>query len=257
MLGPQAEEMRIRLGADEDLVDRWLERCFELSVAEDLDWPLFPRMGRIGPRMIEVIGREHLDESLARGHGVVIYSGHFFGHFTAPVALAHLGYRMNVAGLFRNLQNPDDDQWYPSRRQAFVESLGCRLIRMHEQGIGATRGATVALRANEVVMTLIDHTPIGQMVTTPFLGAPGFFPSGPAWLARMSGAPLVFFDVRRPLEQLPQRMEFGPPYWVDDDIDAAVAHMASRLEAAIRADPPSWGPWLYPRKFVWSPVGSR
>jgi KDO2-lipid IV(A) lauroyltransferase len=258
-LAAQAAEMQARLGASPKQVDKWLERCFELAVCEDLDWPLFARMGedRLGSRVMEVVGREHLDESLALGRGVVIYSGHFFGHFTAPVALAQLGYRMNVAGLFRNLQDPDEDQWYPRRRQALVESLGCRLIRMHEQGIGATRGAIVALRANEVVMTLIDHTPMGQMVETSFLGVPGFFPSGPAWLARMTGAPLVFFDVRRPEGQLPQRMELGAPYWVEDDVEAAVAHMAANLEAAVRADPPSWGPWLYPRKYVWSPLGSR
>jgi KDO2-lipid IV(A) lauroyltransferase len=246
--------MRARLGVSTEQVERWLERCFELSVSEDLDWPLFRRMKKkgVGP-VIEVVGREHLEEALGYGRGAVLCSGHFFGHFTAAVALSLLGYPVNVAGLFRDTLRDDADQWYPERRQAFVESLGCRLLRMQARGIGATQGAISALSANEVVLTLIDHTPVKQTIEVPFLGCPGFFPSGPAWLARSAGAPLVFFRVGRTERWLPEVMSVGPPFWVDDDVEAAVRRLAASLEAAILADPPSWGPWLYPRKFVWSP----
>lgn len=257
-LRTQAADLQARLGASSQQADSWLERCYELAVSEDLDWPLFERMAKNGPdSLIEVVGREHLDAALDHGRGAIICSGHFFGHFTAAIALAQIGYPMNVAGLFRDLLKPDADQWYPKRRHALVERLGCRLLKMHEQGIGATRDAITALNSNEVVMTLIDHTPTRQTVAVPFLGASGYFPTGPAWLARTSHAPLVFFHIRRPERWLPQILELEPPFWVEDDVDAGVRHMASRLDAAVRADPPSWGPWLYRRKFIWSPPNAE
>ena len=203
--------------------------------------------------MIEVVGREHLDEALARGRGVVLCSGHFFGHFTAPVALSLLGYPMSIVGVFRDTLKEGGDQWYPERRQAVMESLGCRLLRIQAPGGGAGERAISALRANEVVLTFVDHTPVTRTAEVPFLGAPGFFPSGPAWLAQEVGAPLVFSHVRRTERWLPAVVEVGSPFWVTDYVEAAVRRLVASLEAAILADPPSWGPWLYPRKFVWSP----
>jgi len=253
LLRPHAAEMRARLGASPEQVERWLERCCELAVSEDLDWPLFRRMQKKGPdSVIEVVGREHLDEALARGHGAMLCSGHFFGHFTAAVALSLLGYPMSIVGYFRDTLREAGDLWYPERRQAVLESLGCRLLRIQAPG-GAADPAISALSANEVVLTFVDHTPVTRTVEVPFLGAPGFFPSGPAWLAQEVGAPLVFFQVRRPERWLPEVVEIGPPFWVADDVEAAVRRLAASLETAILADPPSWGPWLYPRKFVWSP----
>ena len=253
LLRPHAAEMRARLGATPEQVERWLERCCELAVSEDLDWPLFRRMEKEGTgAVMEVVGREHLDEALAHGRGAMLCSGHFFGFFTAMAAFSLLGYPVNVVGFFRDTLKEGGDQWYPERRHAVLERLGLRLLKQVPGG-GAAERAISTLRANEIVLTAFDHTTVKRNVEVPFLGAPGFFPSGPAWLAQEAGAPLVFFQVRRPERWLPEVLEIGPPFWVADDVEAAVRHMVASLEAAILADPPSWGPWLYPRKFVWSP----
>jgi KDO2-lipid IV(A) lauroyltransferase len=250
---PHAAEMRARLGAPPQQVERWLERCFELGVGEDLDWPLFNRMEKKGPAaVIEVVGREQLDEALAHGRGAMLCSGHFFGLFTSMAALSVLGYPVNVVGFFHDTLKEGGDRWYPDRRHAVLERLGCRLLKQVPGG-GAAERAISALNANEIVLTAIDHTSVKRTVEVPFLGAPGFFPSGPAWLAQRAGAPLVFFQIRRTERWVPAVLEIWPPFWVADDVEAAVRRLAASLEAAILADPPSWGPWLYPRKFVWSP----
>jgi len=249
LLRPHAAEMRARLGVSPEQVERWLERCSELALSEDLDWQLFSRLQRhnLSP-LIEMVGREQLGEVLTRRRGAILYTGHLFGHFTFVAALGVLGYRPNLI-----IGTPQTgDRWYPERRHGLLERLGCHLLRMESGAFGLAVNARNALRRNEVVIMEIDESLSEPAVELPFLGAPATFSCGPALLAQATGAPLLFFSIRRPERWLPQIAAIGPPYYPSDDVTAAVRHCASRLEAAILADPPSWGPWLYPRKPVWS-----
>lgn len=252
-LEAQAAEMRTRLRADPKQVDLWLERCFELAVCEDLDAQLFRKMQKRGvDPIIKIVGREHLDDALARGRGAILCSGHFFGHFTFFVALALLGYRPNLIGFPQTIGRERGDQWYPERRHALLQALGCRLLRMEPGNFRIAVDARNALARNEIVTVEIDHTLSKPTVETEFLGASAAFPAGPASLALTSGAPLLSFSVGRSERWHPQIAKIGAPFYVSDDIGAGIRHCVASLESSIIADPPAWAPWLFPTKFVWT-----
>jgi KDO2-lipid IV(A) lauroyltransferase len=241
--------MQRRLSATPEEVERWLERCFELIFSEKVEAHLYRRASVADiTRMIEVRGLHNLDRALERGKGAILYSGHVAGHFTFFAALGLLGYPLNIVGFPEGME-----QWVASRRNAFMEDrLGHRRLQMQRANFGIAVKAVNSLRRNGILTIEIDHPHAGPKVEVEFLGLPGYFPRGPAEIANASGAPLLSFWIHRPDEWRPQVAEIGPPYYVTEgNIDSALVHCASVLEHSIRKDPPSWLPWLFPRRRVW------
>lgn len=255
----RVDDMCRRLELTPTQADAVLMRYYELAASEQLDRHLYPRMSaeEIG-RLIEIRGLEHLDEALAQGNGAILCSGHVMGHFTFFTALALLGYQLSMVGFEDRVgAEAQAAERVATRQNAFMEDrLGVHFIRMRGSNFGVAVEARNALRANRVVTFEIDHSTAKERVEVDFLGDPGYFPSGHATIARLSGAPLLHFWIRRPDRWLPQIVEIGPPCAVDDDVDA-VRGCAAAIERSVIEDPPSWLPWLYSRRDVWEPDEQR
>jgi KDO2-lipid IV(A) lauroyltransferase len=250
-LQAHADEMRSRLNATGEDVDRWLGLYFELASSEKLEAHVYHRFRqRDVDRVLQIRGLSSLDDALARGNGAVLYSGHVMGHFTFFVALALHGIPLTILGF------PDDvEQWVAQRRDAFMERrLGAELLRMQSGSFDVAIRALHALRQNRIVLIEIDQTRSRHRITTEFLGRTGSFPVGPALIADAGRAPLVPFWIHRPAEWSPQIAEIGEPLYVRGDVEGATRACAAALETSIRRDPPSWLPWLFSRKLVWEPA---
>lgn len=246
----QRTELRARLGVDAQHADRLLERAVQLGVSEDVDLRSLTRARRGRPeRVIEIRGREHLDAALAGGRGAVLCSGHFFGHFTFFSALGLLGYRPNIVGFPQTIGRERGDQWYPERRHRRLERAGCRLLRMGAGNFGVAVTARNALARNEVVTIEIDHSVSRPVVEAELFGAPARLAGGPALLAEASGAPLLWFSIRR--EAGWRQVAVVEPPFEATDTAAATRRLVELLQASIAADPASWAPWLFPRRFIW------
>jgi len=107
----------------------------------------------------------------------------------------------------------------------------------------ALQGLNV-LRKNEVLFMLFDAPSTTRNIEVNFLGRRVAFPSGPAVLAKRSGAPLLNFYVYRADPWVPQIAEIGTPFYVNEDIAAAVQHYVSCLEDKILQHPANWCTWL-------------
>jgi KDO2-lipid IV(A) lauroyltransferase len=244
---PRATEIARRLETSPAVVDHYLERYFELVASEKLEAHMYQRFGRQEiDRVIEIQGLEHLRTALAHGNGAILYSGHVAGHFTLFAALSIHGFPLTMLGFPQDLE-----QWVASRRNAFFERrLGAEFLRMQDDDFGIAMRAVNVLRRNRVLTIEIDQTTTASRVATDFLGSPGWFPRGPALIAKAGGAPLLQFWIHRTEGWIPQVAAIGEPLYVHD-VDDAVRACAAELERSIRNDPPSWLPWLFSRRLVW------
>lgn len=130
--------------------------------------------------LVAVEGFGHLDEALSRGKGVVLLVPHFGNWELLGASVSLLGYPLHSFYLdlrFRRL----GDLLNEVRRGS-----GIRLIGRHE-----LRRSVAALKENHVLGVLADQDGGEGGILAPFFGRPVSFPSGPARLARMTGASVV------------------------------------------------------------------
>jgi KDO2-lipid IV(A) lauroyltransferase len=182
-------------------------------------------------------GREHLEAARARGRGAVVVTGHLGAWQLGPYLLAREGVGPLAVAM---AQEPN------AALQRFMESFPRPFRIVYSNG--STFG-TLALRATltegGVACMQLDR-PLGEaFVTLPFAGGVARFATGPAALARTTGAPLV-----------PSFLRMGPGATVqihveepivvrrtrdrDADLLAATRAAVARYEAHARATPLQW-----------------
>ena len=132
-------------------------------------------------RAFEVRGREHLEQAVARGRGVIITCCHVGNWELAAVMVAHMGYVLHaVAGVQLS-------RWLsPAVREAKSE-LAIHTISP-EDGF---RSLLRALETNEIVALMVDGDVYRHGVSVDFFGRETRFPAGPGVLAQRTGALIV------------------------------------------------------------------
>jgi KDO2-lipid IV(A) lauroyltransferase len=225
------------LPADDPRVERLVRACFRhfgRYIAEMIhlqSWDTETVLDRVA-----VEGDEHFAVAAERGRGIVFVSGHM-GSTEVAASLAVLrGYQ--IRAVTEALPVGWMMDWIVRTRQA----MGITLTAADGAGLGLIR----ALRQGGLVAMVIDAG-IARAGSIPveFLGRPTLFPAGPARLARLTGAPLVFgLAVRRPgglfkayacSPLLPDRDL--PP---DDDVARLTQELARTFEGFVRRYPAQW-----------------
>jgi len=132
-------------------------------------------------RSLEVIGRNHLEDAVARGRGVIVTSTHLGNWELAAVVLAHYGYTLHaVAGEQLN-------RWLsPAVRETKAE-LAIHTVS-HEDGF---RKLLRALERNELVALMVDGDLFQHGTTVEFFGRDTRWPAGPGVLAQRTGALVI------------------------------------------------------------------
>ena len=191
------------------------------------------RIEDIEPRF-RTAGLHHIDEGLARGHGLIMVTAHVGNWDLAGALLAARGYAVNV--IVETLQPP---RWN-ALVQKIRELTGMRAIPT-ENGV---RQMLRALRQNEILAILIDRPLTGQGVPVQFFDAMTRVPGGAATLALRSGASVVAAVTLRtengyvahvsPLLEVPASGD------QDRDVQLITQHAMSWLEALIREHPDQW-----------------
>ncbi|MBI1799771.1 MAG: lysophospholipid acyltransferase family protein [Candidatus Eisenbacteria bacterium] len=127
---------------------------------------------------VEVEGREHLEQAVARGRGVILASTHIGNWELAAVMLAHWGYTLYaVAGVQLN-------RWLaPAVRETKTE-LAIHTVSP-EDGF---RRLLRALEHNDLVALMVDGDLYSHGQPVEFFGRETTFPSGPGVLAQRTGA---------------------------------------------------------------------
>lgn len=185
---------------------------------------------------IDIEGEEYFQEALSHGKGVIFTSGHMGSAEVASAVLMLGGHEVtSVAETIRPKMVMD---WiYACRKRA-----GVKLLPVEKAGISLLR----TLRRNGMVALVIDagvNKKIG--VKARFMGREAIFPVGPARLARVSGAPLIFgLAIRR--RELRYSVYISRPIFSDrsldpdEDIRRLTQQLVDELEKFVRQYPNQW-----------------
>ena len=202
---------------------------------------------RIGarPPALELVGAEHIDAALARGHGAILWvtpfcsadlmtkraiheAGYVLTHLSRPEhggGPTRLGVRL-LSPVYQTIEN---------------RFLGRRLL-LRGSGGAALRQLVAALSENALVSIAALET-AARTVRVPFLASSILLARGPVALARRSRAPLLPVFTVRPG---PNRFQVTvlPPLTFDDaDAAAPFAQYARALQERVRTYPGQWAGW--------------
>ena len=192
-------------------------------------------------RRVEYEGDDRMQAALARGHGVLIFSGHF--GFWELQGMAHPLRFPPMHVVVRPLDNPWLDRFLDRTRRA----TGNKVIARQ----GAVRRAMRALAANECVAIMIDqHIQPKDAVAVDFFDRPAATTAALASLALRTGAPIVpVFCL--PLEGGRYRMIYEhpvelPPADAADPVRDLTQRCTDVLEMYVRRHPSLWL-WMHRR----------
>lgn len=185
---------------------------------------------------LEVEGEEHFAEAEAAGKGVIFVSAHMGSAEVAAAIAVGRGYR--ITSVAEELRPKLLWDWVRTCRS----KMGITLLPVTGSGIGLLR----TLRKKEMVAFVVDAgVGRGGGIPVTFLGRKTLFPDGPARLARLSGAPLVFGLAVR-LRGGRFKAFVGPPVFSDrklkpeDDAGRLTQKIAEQFEGFVRRYPEQW-----------------
>jgi KDO2-lipid IV(A) lauroyltransferase len=186
-------------------------------------------------RTTEIHGAKHIEEALAAGKGMLIFTGHCGNWEWLAATVSLLGHPLTI--LQRDRDEPDFNRIILKLHEHF----GMRTI-----GRGSTAGALEmfrALRRGGLLAFLIDQNIRAESVRVPFVGKPAPTPIGPAKLAVRAEAPvMICFIERRGRKQI---VTFHEPFVATDPV-AITARLTTAIEEHIRNVPEQWM-WFHQR----------
>ncbi len=183
----------------------------------------------IGKKVL-ITGREHIDEALKNGKGVIVVTAHLDNWELGGVCMALLGYPFVAVALPH--RHPKVNALFNRQRERIgevvVPSLGAALRKIFH-----------ALQHNQIVAILGDRTFSTSGKLMDFLGGKKMIPRGPAALAVKTGAAIVMgFVIRDKMDR--HTIAFSKPFpqgLTENEYIEAYTHA---IEAQIRRYPTQW-----------------
>lgn len=193
----------------------------------------------------DVLGRQHMEDALARDKGIILFSAHFGSWENALSLLANFGRKVVVVG--RVLDNPLLHQrLYEGRTRSGFELLDRR---------AAARELVRAIGEKAIIVLLLDQAVREhEGLVVPFLGHDAWTTAAPARLVRKYDCPIlsVFAFPREGGRN--ERVEFGPMLDTSGLDEAGILRLVNeRIAAYVDATPHLWL-WFHDR---WKGVGER
>ncbi len=191
--------------------------------------------------LVEVNGWNVLDETLKRGKGGIVVSGHLGNWELMGASAAVKGYP--VTYIVTGQQNKQVEDLMDFMRQ----SAGVNIIKRRD----AIKGVLRALKNNQLIAILSDQDAHEAGAFVPFFGRLASAPRGAAMFALKTGASLIFAETfRRGTGSLKVSFELVSTENLPDDHDEAIVELTRRftvrLEEAVRRHPEQWF-WMHRR----------
>jgi KDO2-lipid IV(A) lauroyltransferase len=188
-------------------------------------------------RYVRWEGREHFDDAIRAGRGVLFATAHLGNWELSAYAHALLAAPMHV--VVRPLDNPLIDALVERRRAL----SGNRPIFKKD----FARAILKALAANEAVGILADqNASLDSGVFVDFFGVPACASTGLAKLAAHSGAPVIPGFALWSESERRYVLKFYPPVPMTGDVTRDTQAVQKRIEDAIREHPDQWL-WIHRR----------
>ncbi|MFA5807956.1 MAG: hypothetical protein WC978_06255 [bacterium] len=173
-----------------------------------------------------------LEESFAKGRGVILVTGHIGNWELGALFFGRHGFKINVVTV------PEGSERIDSIRGAYRTRQDIRTIVVDGSPFSSLE-IVAALRRGEIVAMLVDRWEGADGVPAKFFGADRSFPRGPFVLSRATGAPIIpAFIVR---DGNIYRGVVDPPFFMEESEDEPGARRVSEsLERMIRTYPDQW-----------------
>jgi KDO2-lipid IV(A) lauroyltransferase len=190
----------------------------------------------------EIQGWDRLEPVLATGRGLICVTAHLGNWEVVAARTAQLA---KVAVVAQRLYDPRFDEALNAGRR----KMGITVFPRNT----SVRPILKWLKEGGVLGALCDQDTNVDSVFVDFFGRPAKTPSGPAWLASMTGAALVTAFIHRQADgryamrfseeiPVPRRSKEGP----EPDLSPVVQEYTRHIEAAVREHPEQWV-WMHER----------
>ena len=188
------------------------------------------------PRHYTVAGVENVWQALDEHGGGIFVLAHYGSWDVAAAIALSLGVRLTA------VMTRVADSELATRIAAWA--------RRHQDmevlitGRGAARGLVSAVRRGRFDAILVDIPERGTRVLVDFCGGPVNFSTGPAWIARTTGVPMLCVDCYRNDDGRYRMVIHEPEFVGEGDGDQEVMQRVARgLERQIRRKPTQWYPF--------------
>ena len=184
---------------------------------------------------IEIEGDEHFDEAIAYGRGIIFTGAHMGSIEVASTLVLLKGFK--ITSVAERLPKMLMDWLIACRAEMGVELL---------PAVGSGMALVRRLRRGEMVALVVDlGISNGDGLNVRFFGHETMFPLGPARLARLSGAPIVFgWAARKPggryvvhvSAPILSNRDLNP----EEDAQQITHRIVGEFEQAVRRYPEQW-----------------
>ncbi len=224
--------------------EKIIRECFTYLAKGALELLFLMDRPQLLKKRVQLMGKENVDASLAKGKGVILVSAHF-GNF--PLLMAYLalsGYK--TAGVMRPMRDSRVERIFLEKRNRL------RIKTVYSQPRKACVDESIrVLRDNGILFIPIDQNFGTGGIFVKFFGKQAATATGPVVLARRTGASLIpCFIVRQPDDT--QKIIFEPSLNLEtgsNDVETAtinIQKLTEIIESYIRRFPAEWG-WIHRR----------
>lgn len=240
------ESLAIAFGAQKskEEIEHIAKDCFDSIGKAGLELLFLTDRPKLLYKRVELVGKEHLDKALSKGHGAILVSAHF-GNF--PILLARLalsGYKS--VGIMRPMRDARAERFFTEKRNRF------KIKTIYSQPRNVCVNKTIeALRNNEVVFIPLDQNFGTGGVFVDFFNTKAATAIGPVVLAQRTKATLLpCFIVRQ--QDGCHKIIFEPALDLEQGRDSRetviinIQRLTNIIESYIRRYPAEWG-WIHRR----------
>ena len=216
---------------------RTVIRMFQNNVRNYLDLFTLPYISSEKIlNVMDIEGIEHLEQALALGKGVILFSAHFgpFNYLAQWISIK--GYQLIIP-----VEHLKDERTLDLTLK-LRNSQGVQFLPLG--GSAPMRTIIKALRNNQIVLITADRAVEGESVEKLFFGEPARLPIGPVALSQRTGAALVgacgWYTSRTRIEGkfVPLTLELSEVE--QKNTDTVMCALIDRLEQYIKPQPEQW-----------------
>ena len=188
--------------------------------------------------LVSISGLEHLEAGMARGRGVILYSGHFTSfEIFFPALKPHIP---RLSGMYKSQRNPVMNEIMTAGRYRSVDFLYSK---------DEARGMLRELKKNAVFWYAADQSYASKgAALIPFFGEPAMTNTAISRIAKMSGAVVLPYFPRRLPGKGGYELTIAPPLegFPGDDPAADTRRLVAVLEDFVRVSPEQYW-WVHQR----------
>lgn len=227
-------------------VQRIAQECFDGFGRGMVEVIYYADRPHLIPDIVEIEGKEILDDVLKQGRGAILVSAHFGNFLMMYFRMIRAGYPTNV--IMRRTRDAKFEKYISDFRRSFglktIYDLPSRKC-IHD--------SLRVLRNNELLFILLDQNyGTDGRVFVDFLGQPAATATGPVIFSCRTQAPVLPVFIER-IGTDQHRIKIEPPLKLDlcandpNTLGENVARITRVIEQRIRQQPHLWGGWMHKR----------